>query len=335
MQEYAKALIKRFDLNGDGLISFRELCDGLRKMNILLSLRETQALMDKLDFNKDGEITLEELTRVLQSSDAGAFSKYVSNLSADQALNKLKSNGKNFNNMREYAKFLIRKFDDNNDNIISFRELSDGLKDLGLSLSLPEMQSLMKKLDFNKDGNLTEEELVKAFSGQSADNQIPAGQFMQVINSALTKIAGNADDLSNLKDYARQIIKRFDQDGDGVISFKELTDGCKTMNIYLTPLEKEGLMRKLDVNQDGSIQEKELYRALSSVNIESIKQQAKEAAEIALKKIASGAETYSNMRDYVKNLIDNFDSNGDGYISFDELCEGLRRMHVHLTLREK
>lgn len=41
------------------------------------------------------------------------------------------------------------------------------------------------------------------------------------------------------------------------------------------------------------------------------------------------------MRDYVKNLIDNFDSNGDGYISFDELCEGLRTMHFHLTLREK
>lgn len=227
--------------------------------------------MDKLDFNKDGEITLEELTRVLQSSEAGALSKYVSGLSADQALIKLKSNGQNFNNMREYAKFLIKKFDDNDDNIINFRELSKGLKSLGMTLSIPEMQSLMKKLDFNKDGNISEEELVKAFSGQTADNQMPAGQFMQVINSAITKIAGNADDLSNMKDYARQIIKRFDKDDDGVISFKELTDGCKTMNIYLTPLEKEGLMRKLDVNQDGSIQEKELFRALSSVNIDSLK----------------------------------------------------------------
>lgn len=150
--------------------------------------------------------------------------------------------------MREYAKFLIRKFDDNSDNIISFRELSDGLKGMGLSLSLPEMQSLMKKLDFNKDGNLTEEELVRAFQGQSADTQIPAGQFLQAINSALTKIASNADDLSNLKDFARQIVKLFDRDGDGLIQFKELADGIKAMNIYLTPVEKEGLMRKLDIN---------------------------------------------------------------------------------------
>jgi Ca2+-binding EF-hand superfamily protein len=248
MHEYAKSLIKKFDLNGDGLISFRELCDGLKKMGIVLSLRETQAFMDKLDFNKDGEITLEELSRVLQSSEAGSLSKYVSSLTADQVLSKLKTNGQNFNSMREYAKFLIRKFDDNNDGIISFRELSEGLKSLGMSLSIPEMKSLMKRLDFNKDGNITEEELVKVFSGQVADNQIPAGQFMQVINSALTKIASNADDLSNMKEYARYIVTRFDKDGDGLISFKELTDGCKTMNIFLTPLEKEGLMRKLDVN---------------------------------------------------------------------------------------
>lgn len=87
MQEYAQALIKRFDHNGDNLISFRELCDGLRKLNISLNQRETQALMDKLDFNKDGEITLEELTKVLQSSDPNA--KYVTGLNAEQVLRKL------------------------------------------------------------------------------------------------------------------------------------------------------------------------------------------------------------------------------------------------------
>lgn len=44
----------------------------------------------------------------------------------------------------------------NNDGIISFEELCDGLKSFGISLSLKDRVSLMKRLDLNNDGELSE-----------------------------------------------------------------------------------------------------------------------------------------------------------------------------------
>jgi hypothetical protein len=37
MKGYARQLIKKFDINSDGMISFKELCDGLRGMGIFLT----------------------------------------------------------------------------------------------------------------------------------------------------------------------------------------------------------------------------------------------------------------------------------------------------------
>ena len=68
MKEYVKTLIKEFDSNSDGLISFEELCRGLKHFHVGLTSQEKHALMKKLDFNRDGDITAEEIY--------GALSKY-------------------------------------------------------------------------------------------------------------------------------------------------------------------------------------------------------------------------------------------------------------------
>ena len=49
-----------------------------------------------------------------------------------------------------------------------------------------------------------------------------------------------------------------------------------------------------------------------------------ESVEHALRKIASGADDYSSMKEYVRVLMHTFDANCDGQISFEELISGLR-----------
>jgi Ca2+-binding EF-hand superfamily protein len=71
------------------------------------------------------------------------------------------------------------------------------------------------------------------------------------------------------------------------------------------------LMKKLDVDRDGEITEVELSKALKTVEADMIR----DAVETAIKKIASGAEDYSSMREYVKILFKKFDLNNDGLIS--------------------
>ena len=61
MKDYAKTLIRKFDKDSDGIISFQELCDGIRNMSILLTQPEREALMKKIDINKDGSISSKEL----------------------------------------------------------------------------------------------------------------------------------------------------------------------------------------------------------------------------------------------------------------------------------
>lgn len=61
MKDYAKTLIRKFDKDSDGIISFQELCDGIRNMSILLTQPEREALMKKIDINKDGSISAKEL----------------------------------------------------------------------------------------------------------------------------------------------------------------------------------------------------------------------------------------------------------------------------------
>ena len=89
-----------------------------------------------------------------------------------------------------------------------------------------------------------------------------------LIDEALKKIAKAGDDFVTMRDYAKALIKRFDNNNDGVITFQELCNGLRSFEIDLGLKERLGLMRKLDVDKDGSITEVELARALNSVEVQ-------------------------------------------------------------------
>ena len=65
LQEYAIALIKALDTNGDEVISFNEFTSGMEKMGIHLSDHQVHTLVRKFDNNKDGKISMEEFYNTL------------------------------------------------------------------------------------------------------------------------------------------------------------------------------------------------------------------------------------------------------------------------------
>jgi len=142
------------------------------------------------------------------------------------------------------------------------------------------------------------------------------------IDDALKKIAKAGEDFVSMKDYSRALIKRFDTDNDGVITFQELCDGLRHFDIELALKERMALMKKLDVDRDGEITHVELSKALQTVEREMIR----DAVETATKKIAAGGEDYPTMREYVKALFKKFDYNNDGLITFQELGDGLKKI---------
>lgn len=134
------------------------------------------------------------------------------------------------------------------------------------------------------------------------------------------------------------LFKKFDVNKDGALSFKEMREGLRSMNVHLSDNEIHALFHLVDVDRDGEITQEELYNAVLSkekyCKNPKIGQQ-KINIDHVLNIIKRGVEKYSSLDAYVKALMERFDINGDGSISIDELGEGLKSINVHISDKEK
>lgn len=98
-------MIRKFDNNSDGIINFQELCEGLSRMNILITNQEKAGLMKKLDIDRDGQITEKEMLFVLTGSQTNQRSPRISNNSGllEKVLMKIANGAEDINNMRQYS----------------------------------------------------------------------------------------------------------------------------------------------------------------------------------------------------------------------------------------
>jgi Ca2+-binding EF-hand superfamily protein len=209
MSDYVSDLIRKFDKNSDGLLTLSELTEGLKKIGIFLTGPETQALMAKLDLNRDGEVSGDEILKVL-SSVGGVLS---SSSSVDAIINKLTANAKGFASMRDYAKNLIKRFDRDNDGIITFNELTEGLSKMGINANSQDKRELMERLDIDRDGQITENEIIRVLGGGDANG---------VVEDTLRKIVGGAKNYKSITEYVKDLVRRFDSNSDGLLSVYEL-----------------------------------------------------------------------------------------------------------------
>jgi Ca2+-binding EF-hand superfamily protein len=83
---------------------------------------------------------------------------------------------------------------------------------------------------------------------------------------ALKKLAAGAEDYNSMREYVNVLMRNFDYDNDGVVTFRELADGVKKMNIFMTVKERQALMKQLDLDANGSLSTEELYQVLSKVD---------------------------------------------------------------------
>ena len=169
LSDYVKDLIRRFDRDSDGLLTILELTAGLTTLGIFLTPKEQHALMAKFDLNKDGEVSAEEILKVLQSPGSSSYTTSSNSSAVDNVINKLALNAKSFGSLKEYSRHLIRMFDRDNDGIITFTELCDGLLKLNILISQQDKRELMELLDIDRDGKITETELFRVLSGGAAE----------------------------------------------------------------------------------------------------------------------------------------------------------------------
>jgi len=73
--------------------------------------------------------------------------------------------------MKDYVRVLMHTFDSDSDGFISFEELVGGLRSFKINLTSQEKQSLMRRLDFNQDGKISEDEIYKVFAPYDSRKQ--------------------------------------------------------------------------------------------------------------------------------------------------------------------
>lgn len=144
--------------------------------------------------------------------------------------------------MKEYVKDMMSKFDSNYDGFISFEELTNGLRSIKINLSSQEKQALMKRLDFNRDGEIAEDEIFRAIAPYGASQSYSTANRSPIRSSSLlmspnkvslaqkekerisvddiiSKIKKSTTKYQSLKHFVSAMMRRYDTDGDGYLNF--------------------------------------------------------------------------------------------------------------------
>jgi len=92
-------------------------------------------------------------------------------------------------------------------------------------------------------------------------DQFPESDLSLVVR----KIKASASKYPDLQSYAVDLLRKLDKNDDGVISFREFTQGLRDLDIFVTDHEEHTLMRRFDHNGDGKINMEEFYNALAAM----------------------------------------------------------------------
>jgi len=303
----AAAAFKKFDINGDGLISKDEMTSTVLSGSVKLSKVEVDAIFQLGDVNKDGEIDMDEFMAVMiptagfsaSSMSMSSSSSFQSTSVTSTSFSSMSSTsfcsvGMTFGSVSD-SKAAFRRFDVNGDGVMDKEEMKQMMSSAaGKPVSSSEVDALFKKGDLDGDGQIDMQEFIKLMFPSSA--------------AALSKLQQSYSKLNDVKAAFRTC----DADGDGHITKDEL----RSMMSKFSGAEVDAVFALADMDQSGGIDYCE-FIALMIPNSGSI-----------LKKISSSFTTIGQVMEGFKKV----DANGDGAISRSELKNGMKLNDAELDV---
>jgi Ca2+-binding EF-hand superfamily protein len=183
----------------------------------------------------------------------------------------------NFTNIRP----AFRRFDENHDMMLSVDELCRACNDQGIPLSVFEANRLLAQIDKDHSGAVSNYEFMRFF-GEASDagglsaqliaaddakaaRRVAIDQALEGENKHGFALEGTAADADaklkkriadNFKNV-REAFRRFDADGDGMLSAEELCYACQSAGVKMKKDEADRLLIMVDNDGSGSVSNKE------------------------------------------------------------------------------
>jgi len=265
----------------------------------------------RIDNNGDGAISRQELKQGMHLSDEEldvvfalgdidqdgeiSMAEFIPLMSpsAATAMNRLR------NSFRDVTEVIIafKKFDANKDGALSQNELLSGMRSTGLDFDAEECKMVYAMADLNQDGEINYVEFVSALFPAASDG--------------LSKFRSRLGAITDVK----MAFKRFDADGDGEISIMELKNGAGQ---GFSTGEIAAVFALGDSDQDGKL---------------SFAEFAQLVLPAAREKVCTLKKSFKNAQE-VQAAFQKFDINKDGMISCDELKNGLNASGLRLNDQE-
>merc|ERR1711970_557346 len=186
--------------------------------------------------------------------------------------------------------------------------------------SVQDIKAAFKRVDVNKDGQISREELkngmglagadldvVFALGDLDGDGEISIGEFIRVMSpSTASALARFRNTFTAIEDVV-SAFRVIDSNNDGSLSKQELAAGMNSFGKKFTSEEIDSVFALADVNSDGEI----CYDEFVSMMFP--------AAATALSKFRRNHKSLKNAKD----AFDRFDVDGDGEICYEELVTGM------------
>lgn len=150
---------------------------------------------------------------------------------------------------------------------------------------------------------------------------------------ALLKELGVGLDAEALKVRAAQIFAKFDLDGSGEIDFAELKSAMESIKVVVTDTELQNMAADLDVDGTSSIGLIEFEEMIVRMYTAKDKFGAwKLASNALIKKLGSGLDVEFELPRKSREVFNEFDADGSGYIDLGELHMAMHTLGVEVDI---
>ena len=265
---------------------------------------------------------------------------------------------------------LFREWDTTPDGELTYKEFTEGIKRLGMKMDEGTMESLFKEWDIDGSGTISLLELNRILrrggwipehlrfdamehaKRQEEETKKKAAKLARRLSRTITRKAaksGNGPALNNpqeklLKRLAKQkqklneIFNSWDKDKDGYVSREELHKSLPLIGVVTEKPIVDALFDTMDHERTERIPVSHLASCLrwvsrskesSVIKLPSKSLEGKDASEVPVEDLIREALSMNAAR--VIDLFREFDANGDGEISIDEMGKALPMLGISVN----